>query len=50
MENNLSEEGVLARAKKNNKGNDMESILKTLDKEHVTFATFIDEEILAKSA
>jgi len=50
LENNLSEEGVLARAKKNNKGNDMESILKTLDKEHVTFATFIDEEILAKSA
>lgn len=50
LENNFTEEGVLARAKKNNKGNDMETILKTLDKENPTFATFIDDEILAKSA
>ncbi len=50
LENDLSEKGVLARAKKNNKGNDMETILKTLDKEYPTFATFIDDEILAKNA
>lgn len=47
--NDLTERGVLAWAKKHNKGNDLEQILKTLDKENVTFATFIDDEILAKT-
>jgi hypothetical protein len=28
----------------------MEQVLKTLDKENPTFATFIDDEILAKKA
>lgn len=49
LENDLTERGVLAWAKKHNKGNDLEQILKTLDKENVTFATFIDDEILAKT-
>jgi hypothetical protein len=47
--NDLTERGVLAWAKKHNKGNDLEQILKTLDKENITFATFIDDEILAKT-
>jgi len=48
LENNITEEGVLARAKKNKKGSNLDQILRTLDKEHPTFATFIDDEILAK--
>ena len=48
LENDISEKGVLARAKKHNKGANLEQILRTLDKENITFATFIDDEILAK--
>lgn len=48
LENDVSEKGVLARAKKHNKGANLEQILRTLDKENITFATFIDDEILAK--
>lgn len=50
LENNITEDGVLTRAKKNKKGTNMEQVLKTLDKENPTFATFIDDEILAKKA
>ena len=49
LENDLTEKGVLAWAKKHNKGNTLEQVLKTLDKENITFATFIDDEILAKT-
>jgi len=48
LENNFTEEGVLARSKKNKKGNNLDEVLKILDKENPTFATFIDDEILAK--
>jgi hypothetical protein len=49
LENDLTEKWVLAWAKKNNKGNNLEQILETLNKENITFATFIDDEILAKT-
>jgi len=48
LENNFTEKWILTRAKKHNKGNTMEEVLRKLDKENVTFATFIDDEILAK--
>lgn len=48
LENNMTEDGVLARAKKHKKGNTIEEVMSTLDKENITFATFIEDEILAK--
>ncbi len=50
LDNRITEEWVIAWGKKYNKGNNMEEILKRVDKENVTFATFIDDEILAKKA
>lgn len=49
LENNFTEAWVVARGKKHNKGKNLEEILRKLDKENITFATFIDDEILAKS-
>lgn len=46
--NNITEDGVLARAKKHKKGNTIEEVMSTLDKENITFSTFIEDEILAK--
>lgn len=49
LENNITEEGVLAWAKKNKKGDTIEEVIKTLYKENnITFATFIEDEILEK--
>ncbi len=50
LDNRLTEEWVIAWGKKHNKGKDMEEILRRVDKENITFSTFIDDEILAKQA
>lgn len=46
----MSEEGIIERAKKNKKGENIEEILATVKKESPTFAGYIEDEILTKKA
>jgi len=48
LDNTMTEEGVLARGKKEKIGDTMDEILATLKKEYPTFAGYIEEEILTK--
>lgn len=50
FDNTMTEEWVLARAKKNNLWDNIDQILITLKKENPTMAGYIEEEILAKKA
>lgn len=48
LDDDATEEGVLARGKKNKKWENIDQILATLKKENITMAGYIEDEILAK--
>ncbi len=50
LNNDMSEEWIIERAKKNKKGEHMEEILAIVKKESPTFAGYIEDEILTKKA
>ncbi len=50
LDNTMTEESVLARGKKEKKGDNIDQILVTLKKDYPAFAGYIEDEIIAKKA